>query len=43
MVLVKFSNDTIVSPPESEWFGFYKPGQTEKIQSLEETDLYRQV
>ncbi|XP_076624517.1 palmitoyl-protein thioesterase 1 [Colletes latitarsis] len=41
MVLVKFTNDTIVWPKESEWFGFYTPGQATKIQTLEESDLYR--
>ncbi|XP_031833214.1 palmitoyl-protein thioesterase 1 [Nomia melanderi] len=42
MVLVKFANDTIVQPQETEWFGFYAPGQEEIIQTLEETDLYRE-
>ncbi|OAD60449.1 Palmitoyl-protein thioesterase 1 [Eufriesea mexicana] len=41
MVLVKFINDTIVWPRETEWFGFYKPGQETEIQTFEETDLYR--
>lgn len=43
LVLVKFDNDTMVEPVESEWFGFYKPGQTEEIQQLQETELYQQV
>ncbi|XP_053994405.1 palmitoyl-protein thioesterase 1 [Hylaeus volcanicus] len=42
MVLVKFENDTIVWPRETEWFGFYTPGQATKIQNLEESDLYRE-
>ncbi|XP_076181396.1 palmitoyl-protein thioesterase 1 isoform X2 [Ptiloglossa arizonensis] len=42
MVLVKFANDTIVRPVESEWFGFYKPGQGTLIQTLEQSDLYHQ-
>nr|XP_012139995.1 PREDICTED: palmitoyl-protein thioesterase 1 isoform X2 [Megachile rotundata] len=41
MVLIKFDNDTIVWPRETEWFGFYKPGQAKETQALEETDLYR--
>ncbi|XP_029040194.1 palmitoyl-protein thioesterase 1 isoform X1 [Osmia bicornis bicornis] len=41
MVLIKFANDTIVWPRETEWFGFYKPGQATEIQTFEETDLYR--
>lgn len=40
MVLVKFENDTIVQPKESQWFGFYKPGQDKETIPLEETDLY---
>lgn len=43
MVLIKFANDTIVWPRETEWFGFYKPGQATEIQTFKETDLYRKV
>lgn len=42
MVLVKFNNDTMVVPPDSEWFGFYTPGQSVTIQQMNETDLYTQ-
>ncbi|XP_050470090.1 palmitoyl-protein thioesterase 1 [Bombus huntii] len=42
MVLVKFTNDTIVKPIETEMFGFYKPGQGSLIQTLEQSDLYRE-
>ncbi|KOC58883.1 Palmitoyl-protein thioesterase 1, partial [Habropoda laboriosa] len=41
LVLVKFDKDTMVWPRESEWFGFYKPGQGTEVQIFEETDLYR--
>ena len=41
MVLVKFANDTMVRPIESEWFGFYKSGQEREVESLEESDIYR--
>ncbi|XP_072947415.1 palmitoyl-protein thioesterase 1 [Epargyreus clarus] len=41
-VLVKFDNDTIVQPKETEWFGFYAPGQANKIITLQESDLYVQ-
>ncbi|XP_014481216.1 PREDICTED: palmitoyl-protein thioesterase 1 [Dinoponera quadriceps] len=41
LVLVKFENDTMVQPVETEWFGFYKPGQTKTIQTLQESELYR--
>ncbi|XP_076764924.1 palmitoyl-protein thioesterase 1-like [Xylocopa sonorina] len=42
MVLIKFLNDTVVWPQESEWFGFYKPGQVEVIQPFNETRLYEE-
>jgi len=42
MVLVKFLQDTMVVPPDSEWFGFYTPGQAVTIQPMNETDLYIQ-
>ncbi|CAK9795894.1 Palmitoyl-protein thioesterase 1 [Anthophora quadrimaculata] len=41
MVLVKFEKDTMVWPRESEWFGFYKPGQGIEVQTFQESDLYR--
>lgn len=39
-VMVKFLNDTIVTPRESQWFGFYKPGQDVELQTLEDSDLF---
>ncbi|XP_022122260.2 palmitoyl-protein thioesterase 1 [Pieris rapae] len=39
-VMVKFDNDTIVQPKETEWFGFYAPGQAKKLITLQESDLY---
>jgi len=42
LVLVKFENDTMVEPVESEWFGFYKPGQAEEVQKLQQSKLYQQ-
>ncbi|PSN48526.1 Palmitoyl-protein thioesterase 1 [Blattella germanica] len=39
-VMVKFNNDTMVEPVDSEWFGYYKPGQTEEMMTLQESDLY---
>ncbi|XP_051157128.1 palmitoyl-protein thioesterase 1 [Leptopilina boulardi] len=41
-VLIKFTEDSMVQPHETEWFGFYKPGQSEKTQSLQESDLYKE-
>ncbi|XP_029475361.1 palmitoyl-protein thioesterase 1 [Rhinatrema bivittatum] len=39
-VLVKFLKDSMVEPAESEWFGFYRPGQSKEIISLQESSLY---
>ncbi|CAH2039471.1 unnamed protein product, partial [Iphiclides podalirius] len=41
-VLVKFDGDSIVQPRETEWFGFYAPGQAERLVTLEETALYKE-
>lgn len=43
LVLVKFDNDTIVQPRETEWFGFYEPGQAKKVVPLNMTRLYLEV
>ena len=42
LVLVKFLNETIVEPKESEWFEFYAPGQTEKIVPLKDSPIYQE-
>ncbi|NWZ73921.1 PPT1 thioesterase, partial [Acrocephalus arundinaceus] len=41
-VMVKFLNDTMVDPPISEWFGFYKSGQAKETIPLQETLLYKE-
>lgn len=41
-VLVEFLDDDMVVPRESSLFGFYEPGQTEKIVPLEESALYKE-
>lgn len=43
LVLVLFEDETIVQPKESEWFGFYAPGQDKKIVSLFDSPIYKQV
>lgn len=43
LILVLFNNDTVVQPKETEWFGFYYSGQAEKLFSLEESGLYKEV
>jgi len=40
--MIKFLNDTVVQPRESEWFGFYAPGQDVEVIPLEQTQLYIQ-
>ncbi|XP_035668253.1 palmitoyl-protein thioesterase 1-like [Branchiostoma floridae] len=39
-VMVMFTEDTMVEPRESEWFGFYKPGSGTELQDLRNTTLY---
>jgi palmitoyl-protein thioesterase len=43
LVLVKFNQDGMVVPRESEWFGFYKEGQGKELYTLEESVLYTNV
>lgn len=39
-VMVKFINDTIVQPVDTQWFGFYKPGSDSITLPLEESEIY---
>eukprot|EP01126_Amoeba_proteus_P063244 TRINITY_DN869_c0_g2_i6.p1 TRINITY_DN869_c0_g2~~TRINITY_DN869_c0_g2_i6.p1 ORF type:complete len:249 (-),score=47.04 TRINITY_DN869_c0_g2_i6:69-815(-) len=39
-VMVKFLQDTMVQPRESEWFGFYAEGQDKVVLPLQQTKLY---
>lgn len=39
-VMVKFLKDSMVEPSDSEWFGFYKPGQDNETITLQESSLY---
>nr|KAF6383314.1 palmitoyl-protein thioesterase 1 [Pipistrellus kuhlii] len=41
-VMVKFLNDSIVDPVDSEWFGFYRSGQDKETIPLQKTTLYTQ-
>ncbi|KAL9981308.1 hypothetical protein ACROYT_G009995 [Oculina patagonica] len=41
-VMVMFGKDTMVDPKESEWFGFYKPGQGKEKYTLQESPLYQE-
>lgn len=40
LVMIKFTQDTMVDPPESEIFGFFEPGQSKKVIHMNETALY---
>ena len=42
-VMVKFLRDSMVIPIESEWFGFYAPGQDKEVLPLRNTTLYTEV
>lgn len=39
-VLVKFDEDSMVQPRESAWFGFYTPGQSVNMTTLQDSRLY---
>ncbi|XP_043940741.1 palmitoyl-protein thioesterase 1 [Protopterus annectens] len=39
-VMVKFLQDSMVDPKDTEWFGFYKPGQSKETFTLQESPLY---
>ncbi|XP_075051369.1 palmitoyl-protein thioesterase 1 [Mixophyes fleayi] len=39
-VMVKFLKDSMVDPADSEWFGFYRPGQSKETVTLQESVLY---
>lgn len=39
-VMVMFSEDTVVIPRESSWFGFYEPGQDRIITPLRKSKIY---
>lgn len=41
-VLVKFTEDNMVQPRESEWFGFYKDYQDTEVIPMVETQLYKE-
>jgi palmitoyl-protein thioesterase len=39
-VMVLFNNDSVVQPKESEWFGYYDPGQDQRTHTLQHSPLY---
>ncbi|XP_013775536.1 palmitoyl-protein thioesterase 1-like [Limulus polyphemus] len=41
-VMVKFSQDTMVDPKDTEWFGFYYPGQGKNTFTLQNSTLYKE-
>ena len=43
LVLVMFSNDTMVVPRESSHFGFYAAGQDKIVVPLQQTEIYTGV
>ncbi|XP_072227319.1 palmitoyl-protein thioesterase 1 [Leuresthes tenuis] len=41
-VLVKFLQDTVVDPVDTEWFGFLRTGQAKETETLQESVLYKE-
>ncbi|XP_075995762.1 palmitoyl-protein thioesterase 1 isoform X2 [Genypterus blacodes] len=41
-VMVKFLEDTVVDPVDTEWFGFLKTGQAKETETLQESVLYQE-
>uniref|UniRef100_A0A3Q0SCJ3 Palmitoyl-protein thioesterase 1 n=1 Tax=Amphilophus citrinellus TaxID=61819 RepID=A0A3Q0SCJ3_AMPCI len=41
-VMVKFLQDSVVDPVDSEWFGFLKTGQSKETETLQESVLYKE-
>jgi palmitoyl-protein thioesterase len=42
LVLVLFTEDTMVQPRTSQWFGFYRDGQDQQLVDMRDTNLYKQ-
>jgi len=42
LALVLFTEDSVVQPRESEWFGFYADGQDKIVLPVQNTTLYKQ-
>ena len=43
LIMIKFEQDTMVVPKESQWFGYYDVnGDHEKLLSMRETESYKQ-
>uniref|UniRef100_A0A4W5MBF4 Palmitoyl-protein thioesterase 1 n=1 Tax=Hucho hucho TaxID=62062 RepID=A0A4W5MBF4_9TELE len=42
-VMVKFLQDSVVDPADTEWFGFLKTGQAKETETLQESVLYKEV
>jgi len=40
LVLVRFEDETIVQPKESEWFGYFRPGSVKEMVAMENTTLF---
>ncbi|CDQ79595.1 unnamed protein product [Oncorhynchus mykiss] len=41
-VMVKFLQDSVVDPADTEWFGFLKTGQAKETETLQESVLYKE-
>ena len=43
MVLTKFTQDTTIIPPDSEWFGFYAYGQDTELVDANQLDVWTKL
>ena len=43
LILIKFTEDTMVVPSESSWFGFFAINSTQDIIPMRDQPLYKQV
>ncbi|XP_075867904.1 palmitoyl-protein thioesterase 1 [Nelusetta ayraudi] len=41
-IMVKFLQDSVVDPVDTEWFGFLKSGQAKETETLQESVLYKE-
>ena len=41
--MVRFNQDTVVQPVETEWFGFYEENNLNSTYTLQESSLYLEV
>jgi len=43
MVLVRFNQDSMITPIDSEWFGFYQDGQDVIVEAAQELPIWNNL